>query len=89
MGLAFVPRQDQHLSASLRIGDVAGKTYSLLQMAELARFPESVQAELRDAHAAMNRAAMALIDISIAKNTSPADVSHYTAMAAQAADGAA
>jgi hypothetical protein len=89
MGLAFVSRQDQHLSASLRIGDVAGKTYSLLKMAEIARFPEAIQAELRDAHAAMNRAAMALIDISIANSTSPANVSHYTDMAARAADGAA
>ena len=85
----FVPQTDQHLAASLRVGELAGKLYPLAKTAAIAQFPEAIQADLAEAHAALNRAALALIEIAIAKDAAGQAIEHYTDLAAQAQGGAA
>jgi hypothetical protein len=89
MAFAFVPMTDKHLAASLEVGESAGKVYKMSTGAEALGFPEAVLGDLRIAHAALNRAAVSLMNIAIRNNDPDRAAAHYTAMAAEAAGGAA
>lgn len=64
----FVPMTDPNLTASLKVGEVAGAIYKMTKGAEALGFPEAVIGDLKSAHAALNRAACTLMDAAISSS---------------------